>query len=106
MRRGAIAMRRRLLLVLCALLGAAAGASLAGAADRSRAKPAAKVDLIRAQWPYAPPAAAPVPGVKTPGWCRNPIDRFILAKLEARGLKPAPPANPVTLLRRLYADLI
>ena len=38
-------------------------------------------------------------------WCRNEIDRFILAKLEAGGQKPSPPADPRTLLRRLSYDL-
>ncbi len=37
---------------------------------------------------------------------RNPIDAFIRAKLEAKGLSPAPPADPRTLIRRLYFDLI
>ena len=40
------------------------------------------------------------------GWARNPIDRFILARLEKEGLKPSPEADRVTLIRRLYLDLI
>jgi hypothetical protein len=45
------------------------------------------------------------PAVKDVKWVRNPIDRFILAELEARGLKPAPEADRRTLARRLSLDL-
>ena len=41
-----------------------------------------------------------LPKVKTTAWVRTPIDAFILAKLEAAGLEPAPAADPATLVRR------
>lgn len=41
-----------------------------------------------------------------PEWCRNPIDQFIIAKLEKEGVSPSPEAGRVTLARRLYLDLI
>ena len=45
------------------------------------------------------------PPVKNPSWVRNPLDRFILARLEAEGLAPAPEADKRTLARRLALDL-
>ena len=45
------------------------------------------------------------PPVKKPSWVRNPLDRFILARLEAEGLAPAPEADRRTLARRLALDL-
>jgi len=57
-------------------------------------------------WAFRPLAAVEPPKPGDPlGWCRNPIDRFILAKLEQRGLAPSPPAAPHTLRRRLAFDL-
>jgi hypothetical protein len=57
-------------------------------------------------WAFLRPERPPVPSVKDPGWCSNPIDFFVLRRLEAEGLKPSPPADKVTLLRRLSLDLI
>ena len=51
-----------------------------------------------------PPSRPPVPECG-PRWARNPIDRFILARLEAGGLAPSPEADRVTLIRRLSFDL-
>ena len=47
-----------------------------------------------------------VPDVKNSAWVRNPIDRFIAAEHEARGLTPRPEAAKAVLLRRIYFDLI
>lgn len=55
-------------------------------------------------WAYLPPAAPAVPEVKS-DWGRNKIDPFVLAKLQERGLEPAPEADRSTILRRLYLDL-
>lgn len=57
-------------------------------------------------WAYIAPVKAELPVVKNAGWVRNPIDRFVLAKLEAAGMEPAPEADRATLIRRLYDDLI
>lgn len=56
-------------------------------------------------WAYVKPVRPELPPVRDAAWCRNPIDRFILAKLEKEGLKPAPEADPATLIRRVYLDL-
>lgn len=57
-------------------------------------------------WAWRLVRPQPPPAVVHAGWPRQPVDRFILAKLEANDLKPAPPADRRTLLRRLYFDLI
>ncbi|MDZ4289905.1 MAG: DUF1549 domain-containing protein, partial [Prosthecobacter sp.] len=56
-------------------------------------------------WSFQPPVARPVPAVKNTAWPANDIDRFILAKVEAAGLKSAPDADTATLARRLTFDL-
>ncbi len=60
----------------------------------------------RAHWAWSPPRRPAVPVVKDAGWCRTPIDSFILSRLEAAGIAPAAPAAPEALLRRLTFDLI
>jgi hypothetical protein len=56
-------------------------------------------------WAYTAPVRAEPPTVKESGWTRNPIDQFILARLEREGLKPSAEADKVTLLRRVTYDL-
>jgi hypothetical protein len=60
----------------------------------------------RKYWAYQPVQRPQVPPVKNKGWVKNPIDSFVLAKLEAKGLEPAAPADRRTLIRRVYYDLI
>lgn len=60
----------------------------------------------RKYWAYQPVKRPPIPETKSPQWIANPIDAFVLAKLEARGLLPAPPAERIALVRRVYYDLI
>jgi hypothetical protein len=57
-------------------------------------------------WSYIPVQKPVIPEVKDTGWGRGDIDRFILAKIEAAHLEPAPEATPETLVRRVYYDLI
>ena len=51
-------------------------------------------------WSFIPPARPPLPEVRQADWVRNPVDRFVLARLEAEGLTPAAEANRRTLARR------
>ena len=57
-------------------------------------------------WAFQTPKRAAFPAVKNEGWVRQPIDRFVLAKLEKEGLKPSTEADSITLLRRVTLDLI
>ena len=59
-----------------------------------------------AHWAFTPPKQPPLPKVKNQQWVRNPIDAFVLAKLEANELSPSPEADRTTLIRRLSYDLI
>jgi len=58
-----------------------------------------------AHWAYIAPRRAAIPQVKTPEWPINPVDYFILARLEQEGLHPSPEADRRTLARRLSFDL-
>ena len=60
----------------------------------------------KAHWAYQPVRRPALPAVKNAAWVRNPIDAFVLARLEKAGLTPSPAADRRTLLRRVYYDLI
>jgi mono/diheme cytochrome c family protein len=62
-------------------------------------------DRARNFWSFRPVVRPGVPAVTRADWVKTPIDAFILAKLEAAGLPPAPPAEKTSLLRRVYYDL-
>jgi len=71
------------------------------------AKPAATNQAAAAKhWAFIAPVKSPLPRVEDKQWAHDPIDRFILAKLESEKLKPSPEADRITLLRRLSLDLI
>ncbi len=57
-------------------------------------------------WAFQPPKAVDPPEVVQPDWPRGAIDYFVLARIEAAGLTPAPDANRRTLARRVFFDLI
>src|SRR5262249_43056750 len=59
-----------------------------------------------AQWAYLKPAPQAIPEFAQKNWPVNPIDNFILSRLEAKGLAPALPADKQVLLRRLSFDCI
>src|SRR5262245_14332802 len=56
-------------------------------------------------WAFITPTRPELPKVKNATWPRNPIDHFILERLEREGLTPAPEADRVTLIRRVTLDL-
>jgi mono/diheme cytochrome c family protein len=56
-------------------------------------------------WSFIPPKMPALPEVANKSWVRNPIDRFILARLEREGLRPSPEADKLLLIRRVSLDL-
>jgi hypothetical protein len=57
-------------------------------------------------WSFQPVVRPAVPAAKNTAWVRNPIDHFVLAKLERLGIAPSPEADRPTLIRRLSLDLL
>jgi hypothetical protein len=68
--------------------------------DESGSAPPSKT-----HWAYVAPVEPPTPSVKDKTWLKNPIDRFVLARLEKEGLAPSPEAPKGKLLRRVSLDL-
>jgi len=74
-----------------------------------------QIDLIRQwiaqgakwqpHWAFVAPKRPEIPAVGDKAWVRNPVDSFVLARLEKEGLKPSPAADKATLLRRVSYDL-
>ena len=81
-------------------------AGAAAVEDKPREAPPKVDDEARNYWAYRPLQTPEVPRVKSKAWVRNSIDAFVLSKIEAEGLAPAPPAARVTLIRRACYDLI
>ncbi len=88
------------LLVLVGVAGIAGAARTATAGGTSPANAAPGT-----HWAFRPPARPPVPAVKNRAWVRTPVDAFLLAEMERRGVSPSPPADRRTLLRRITLDL-
>ncbi len=59
----------------------------------------------KGHWAFEPVAAPEPPPVADEAAAKNPVDRFVLAELEARSIAPSPEADPATLARRLHLDL-
>ena len=64
-----------------------------------------RLDDARRHWSFQPVNKTRPPEVREVAWVRTPVDAFILEKLEGRGWKPAPPAEPRDLIRRVTFDL-
>jgi mono/diheme cytochrome c family protein len=74
--------------------------------QKLKSRPRGKITDEDRQWWAFQPVAKVEPPAANDSWCANEIDRFILASLKASDLKPAPHADKVALIRRLYFDLI
>jgi hypothetical protein len=85
-------MTRNMLLAACCIALAVPGASAA--------------DEAKDHWAFRPVRRSAVPAVKDAAWPRTSVDRFLLAKLEEKGLTPSPPADRRTLIRRATFDLL
>ncbi|HWE94708.1 MAG TPA: DUF1549 and DUF1553 domain-containing protein [Tepidisphaeraceae bacterium] len=75
---------------------------LVAIAPQARADSPARSDF----WSFRPLAKVEPPAVKDQAWARNPVDRFLLATLEEKGLSPAAPLDRPRLIRRIYFDVI
>ncbi len=83
------------------------GAPWAGQNAMAAAKPRGRITTEDRQWWAFQPVRDPkVPNPADGGWARNPIDKFIFARLEKEGMKPSAPADREALIRRVYFDLI
>jgi hypothetical protein len=65
----------------------------------------AAAPLVKTHWAFIPPVRPAVPTPSKPDWVHDPIDNFILARLDRESLAPSPEAGRTTLLRRLSLDL-
>jgi hypothetical protein len=86
-----------------AILPPALVAALWSAAWASADRPF--TDEEKSYWAYQPVRKPAVPAVRGRSWVRTDVDAFVLSALEAKGIRPAPPADKVTLLRRVTFDL-
>jgi len=76
---------------------------------------AAEIELLRKwiqqgavyqpHWAFVAPRRPSIPAVQYAAWTRNPVDNFVLARIENAGGQPSPRADKFTLVRRLYLDL-
>jgi mono/diheme cytochrome c family protein len=88
-------------------LGAPYDDPLVARADKVKPWTQREVDpAARDFWAFQPLKRALPPAVKDKDWCRTPVDRFILAKLENAGIAPNGPAEKRKLIRRVYLDVI
>ena len=107
-------MNRKSLKLVCVLLAQAILRSSESHAAASSAEATAnpgrverRVDLVREEhWAFNPPMRPEIPLVKNRAWLRNPIDAFVLARLEQQNLAPSAEADRATLIRRLSLDLL
>ncbi len=73
--------------------------------DETRARGEAAASAAGRHWAFTSPRRSEPPSVADESWPSGPIDRFVLARLEAEGIAPSAAADPATLLRRVTFDL-
>ena len=74
--------------------------------ENDKTAPPSKAEIVRTHWSFQPIRKPAVPSVKdATHWAANEIDRFVLAKLEGKGIAPSPLASRYTLIRRATFDL-
>ena len=76
-----------------------------GAAPKTHGLTADEIAKGRQHWAFQPLKSVPAPAVKDRGWATSDLDRFVLAKLEAKGIKPVGEADKRMLIRRVTIDL-
>ncbi|MCC6420859.1 MAG: PSD1 domain-containing protein [Gemmataceae bacterium] len=79
---------------------------LAAWIDQGAKAPANEKAGAAGHWAFQPPVRPALPAVKNETWLHNPIDRFILARLDEQGLRPSPEADRAVLIRRVHLDLL
>ena len=84
--------------------GTRVGESTASATKKEG--PGTPIEEGRKWWAFQPLKQYPSPRISDPDWTARKVDRFVLAKLDENNLKPSPAADPRTLVRRAYFDLI
>ncbi|PQO89868.1 hypothetical protein C5614_28370 [Massilia phosphatilytica] len=93
-------------LYLAVALSFAAAVVSAADQDKPAVVPAKDAPAAAASkaWAYTPAVAPAEPTVKQKKWVRTPVDAYVLAKLEAKGIKPSPEADRATFIRRATLD--
>ena len=85
--------------VIGAWIDSGAGTDASGTAEASNEQP------LAGHWAFVGPERPQIPRINDAEWVRSPVDAFILRELEKQGIRPSPPADRRTLLRRVYLDL-
>lgn len=93
----------RIRIWLTMVLAVVVALSVTASAQSPQSPPSVDYDLL--PWSFRPLQPPAIPAVKDAAWPRDELDRFVLAKLEQKGLRPNPDADRRTLLRRLSFDL-
>jgi hypothetical protein len=101
---GKLSQREILLLTQWVTMGAP-GPRTNEARPPAWARPDIGIERGREFWAFRPPVDPPIPAVRDRSWTNSALDRFVLAALEANGLRPSPPADKRTLIRRATFDL-